>query len=335
MTLTTLNHRARHSLAALLLAGSLVPAFAAPATAAAGATELIAAANAKRTDAGLAPVSAHAVLNVIAAERAQQQADDRRLSHDFDYVMARLDQEGVCWQQFGEILAWNGSGSAADFISQWMNSDPHRKIMLGSGYNVAGGAWALGSDGHWYAAMLFMKSCGTAAAPTTSSFTDIGSSPFYGDIEWLVDQGITSGCSTTRFCPTAAVTRAQMASFLVRALDLPATSRDYFRDDETSPHEADINRLAAAGIASGCDTGRFCPGAKVSREQMASFLSRALALGSASRDYFGDDERSMHEVNINRVAAAAITGGCATARYCPTSTVTREQMAAFLHRAFS
>jgi hypothetical protein len=321
-------------LSSLLLVGLLLPAVAAPVAAATGSSELIAGANAERSKAGLAPVSAHAVLNVIAAERAQQVASARWLEHDFDYVMRRFDQAGVCWQGFGEILAWNGSGAAADFIRQWMNSTPHREIMLGGGYNVAGGAWARGSDGHWYAAMLFMKSCAGSTVPSGTSFADTASSPFAADIEWLVDARITSGCTATRFCPNASVTRGQMASFLVRALDLPATGRDYFRDDESSAHEADINSLAASGIASGCASGRFCPGSTVTRAEMASFLTRGLGLVRATRDFFYDDERTVHEPNINRVAQAAITGGCAVARYCPSNSVTRGQMAAFLRRAF-
>jgi hypothetical protein len=164
-------------------------------------------------------------------------------------------------------------------------------------------------------------------------FTDIDASPFYDDILWAYQSGITTGCTSTRFCPNNAVTREQMASFLVRALDLPATSHDYFTDDERSAHEADINRVAAAGITTGCTATRYCPGAVVTREQMASFLARALNLPSTSRDYFTDDERSVHESNINRLAASGITAGCSATRYCPTGTVTRAQMVAFLRRA--
>ena len=76
------------------------------------------------------------------------------------------------------------------------------------------------------------------------------------------------------FCPTAAVTRDQMASFLARALNLPATGTDFFSDDEASQHEGDINRLAAAGIATGCGGGQYCPSGTVTREQMAAFLYR-------------------------------------------------------------
>jgi hypothetical protein len=50
------------------------------------------------------------------------------------------------------------------------------------------------------------------------------------------------------------------------------------------------------------------------------------------RDYFNDDDGNTHEVNIDRNAAAGLTTGCAPFKYCPSTSVTREQMAAFLHR---
>ena len=53
-------------------------------------------------------------------------------------------------------------------------------------------------------------------------------------------------------------------------------------------------------------------------------------------DHFTDDNGSVHEADINRIAAMGITRGCATtptARYCPDAHVTRAQMAAFLLRA--
>jgi hypothetical protein len=66
---------------------------------------------------------------------------------------------------------------------------------------------------------------------------------------------------------------------------------------------------------------------------MASFIARALGLPAATVDYFSDDAGSLHEPDINRMAAAGITNGCGGGVYCPTQVVTREQMAAFLHRA--
>lgn len=166
-----------------------------------------------------------------------------------------------------------------------------------------------------------------------SPYGDAASSPFYADILWLTLEGITGGCSATSFCPRDGVTRAEMASFLSRSLDLPPAGGDHFTDDGSSIHQDDINRVAEAGIAAGCGSGRFCPDRTVTREEMASFLVNAFDLSAVGTDYFSDDEGSMHQANINALAASGITQGCTPTTFCPRSVVTREQMAAFLHRA--
>jgi CSLREA domain-containing protein len=172
-----------------------------------------------------------------------------------------------------------------------------------------------------------------AFAIQPTPFTDIGSSLFKKDIEWLYANGITKGCAATLYCPLESVTRDQMASFIAREFHLPSTATDYFTDDETSSHEADINRLAASGITAGCTPTTFCPTAAVSRDQMASFLARATEItAGAGRDYFNDDNGNTHEANIDRTAAAGISTGCGSYKYCPTASVTRGQMAAFLRR---
>jgi hypothetical protein len=166
------------------------------------------------------------------------------------------------------------------------------------------------------------------------TFADDDGNPFEPDIEWLAAQGITLGCAPDLFCPKTPITRAQMASFLVRSLDLPVSINDAFFDDETSLHEADINTLAEAGITEGCGPAMFCPEEPVTRQQMASFLTRALALPMSPTDFFTDDAGSLHEEDINALANDGITLGCAPGLYCPSDEVLREQMAAFLHRGF-
>ena len=54
-------------------------------------------------------------------------------------------------------------------------------------------------------------------------FSDDNGSVYQTDIEALAAAGITRGCNpptNDRYCPANPVTRAQMAAFLVRALDL-------------------------------------------------------------------------------------------------------------------
>ena len=165
-------------------------------------------------------------------------------------------------------------------------------------------------------------------------FSDIATSTFLDSIHWLLYEGITVGCGNGRFCPTAAVTREQMAIFLVRAFGHPATTTDYFTDDEGRSGESSINALRAAGITSGCGSPTlYCPTRSVTRAEMAIFLDKELNPPPTSTDFFDDDDGRTGEASINRLAAAGITGGCGTRRYCPTASVTRGQMAAFLQRA--
>jgi hypothetical protein len=129
----------------------------------------------------------------------------------------------------------------------------------------------------------------------------------------------------------------------VRALGLSAgAGADRFTDDDGSVFENDIDRLAAAGITFGCNppsNTRFCVNDYVTRGQMAALLVRALGLSAgAGADRFTDDDGSVFENDIDRLAAAAITFGCNppwNTLFCPNNHVTRGQMAAFLRRASS
>ncbi|HEY8171023.1 MAG TPA: S-layer homology domain-containing protein [Candidatus Limnocylindria bacterium] len=167
----------------------------------------------------------------------------------------------------------------------------------------------------------------------STCINDWSTSKFAPDIAWAYDEGITTGCKIDLFCPTSVVTRGQMATFIVRAFNLPATGSDYFTDDEGSTHESSINRLRAAGITVGCSATRFCPDGVVTRGQMATFLTRALDLPATGTDHFTDDDGNTHESSINRIAQAGISHGCGGTLFCPNGAVTRGQMAALLHRA--
>jgi hypothetical protein len=68
-----------------------------------------------------------------------------------------------------------------------------------------------------------------------------------------------------------------MASFLVRGFRLQPQPSP-FSDTAGSIHADAIGGIAAAGITLGCGGGRYCPSAPVRRDEMASFLARALDL---------------------------------------------------------
>jgi hypothetical protein len=177
------------------------------------------------------------------------------------------------------------------------------------------------------------------AAASNLPFTDIAASVFRDDITWLESAGTAKGCNppaNTLYCPTADVTRGQFAALMARSLKLPA-GPNVFRDDDNSVFAGNIDALAAAGIAKGCNppaNDRFCPNDRVSRGEMASFLTRAHTLSPSSPE-FTDLGGSVHSANIGALAKAGITKGCnppANSRFCPSAPVTRGQIAAFLHR---
>jgi len=166
-------------------------------------------------------------------------------------------------------------------------------------------------------------------------FDDLYGSSFRDDIVWLAESGITKGCAAGKYCPTANVRRDEMASFLARALELSGTAPNAFTDDEGNTHEKNIDLIAEAGLTKGCAATKYCPDANVRRDEMASFLARALELSGTAPDAFDDDNGNTHEKNINLLAQAGVTTGCGPSKYCPTENVTRGQMAAFLRRALS
>ena len=176
---------------------------------------------------------------------------------------------------------------------------------------------------------------------TLTVFGDITGHRFVNEILWLAEEGITRGCAAHSHCPSNPVTRAQMATFLARALNLEAPPQPAgFADvDPSSAHAANIEALYAQQITTGCtqDPLAYCPSNPVTRAQMATFLARALNLEAPPQPAgFADvDPSSAHAANIEALYAQQITTGCTQdpLAYCPSRPVTRAQMAAFLHRA--
>ena len=164
---------------------------------------------------------------------------------------------------------------------------------------------------------------GDPARVDESRFADVDDDEWWvPHLERLAELGVTAGCRTEplRFCPDGTVSRGQMASFLVRAFDLDEAEPAGFTDTEGTTHEANIDRLFAAGITAGCkrDPFRFCPDSAVSRGQMATFLHRAESrVGDRDeRISFSIDEGprgndSLISASRGRTCAVRLDGGVA------------------------
>jgi hypothetical protein len=171
-------------------------------------------------------------------------------------------------------------------------------------------------------------------------FVDVNNpSTHYHPIHRLASAELTTGCGRiTHYCPTRGVTRAEMASFLARALDLPLRSGTRYTDVRPgTTHAPAIEAIAHAGLTNGCGRDRYCPDRAVTRAEMATFLMRALELPphTSSNQFEDVGFGATHTEAINAIAQAGITTGCGrTTHYCPDRDVSRAEMASFLVRGF-
>jgi len=177
-------------------------------------------------------------------------------------------------------------------------------------------------------------------------FSDDDESVFEPDIITIYDAGITKGCGPNRYCPSATVTRGEMALFLTRLWSLsafapePGTDAGFTDISAKSPEmQKAINQIAELGITSGVAPYRYGPEQPVTRWQMALFLTRlwsdaGFALPVASTNAFLDISTFPPDVQlaINELASLGITSGTGPGTYDPSGVVTRGQMAAFLAR---
>jgi S-layer homology domain len=115
-------------------------------------------------------------------------------------------------------------------------------------------------------------------------FGDVAaSSPFCRWIEELARRGVVSGCGGGNYCPTSAVTREQMAVFVLHTLDPtllpPACTTPLYADVPASNGFCRwIEELTRRNVVTGCGGGNYCPAAAVTREQMGVFLGVTFGL---------------------------------------------------------
>jgi len=193
-------------------------------------------------------------------------------------------------------------------------------------------------------------------SPSAPVFNDVPSTdPYFDYVSLMSSYGITVGCQTSPplYCPAEPVTRAEMAVFIVRGVNLatntsltyPTTA--YFQDvppsgitdSEYFPY---VQSLAQLGITVGCQTSPalFCPDESIPQGEMAVFVIRAWMLANnlttftyPATPYFTDvaatDEYFAY---IQKMAQMGFWTGCTATTYCENDAVTRDQMAPMILR---
>jgi hypothetical protein len=206
-----------------------------------------------------------------------------------------LDSDGDAWTNVAEIMARFFPGNQADhptfadvpadhFAGPWIEA------LYGAG--VTGGCSTAPLQycpdspvtREQMAVFLLKAKEGVSFTPppcVVPTFTDVPcGSGFAPWIEELVRREITAGCAPGRYCPTAPVTREQMAVFLLLTSSIgPAPCTGVFADVPcTSGFAGFIQQLVALGVTAGCAPNRYCPIDTVTRAQMAVFLVKTFDL---------------------------------------------------------
>lgn len=130
-------------------------------------------------------------------------------------------------------------------------------------------------------AVTFIWRAAGSPAPNrgVNPFTDVKPTAYYYNaVLWAVEQGITSGTTSTTFSPDATVTRGQAVTFLHRYMGSPVPSTKIsFTDVKSGEYCAPaVSWAAANGITGGTSSTTFSPDAECTRAQILTFMYRAL-----------------------------------------------------------
>ncbi|MEC0370563.1 S-layer homology domain-containing protein [Paenibacillus chibensis] len=175
--------------------------------------------------------------------------------------------------------------------------------------------------------------------------TDITGHWAQSEIEQLASKLIIKGEPDGRFAPGRAVTRAEFASMLFRALDLSAEGNDApaFKDVGGAAWYSQAVGLAARlGIVTGYEDGTFRPNRTITREEMAVMAERAIRLidqmkATASEPngpIFKDAGRisAWAKTAVEFTASQGLVTGLPSGEFKPDQTTSRAEAAVMIKR---
>ena len=176
-------------------------------------------------------------------------------------------------------------------------------------------------------------------APMLNPFVDVKESDYYYDcVLWAVEKGVTSGTSPTTFSPGKSCTRAQIVTFLWRAMGEPEPALDVnpFADvKEGDYYYKAVLWAVEKGITSGISPSLFAPDNPCTRDQVVTFLWRTMDKPQAvnRNNPFADvKEGAYYYDSVLWAVENGITSGMSPTSFAPGSPCTRGQVVTFLYR---
>lgn len=172
-----------------------------------------------------------------------------------------------------------------------------------------------------------------APAAGVAGFGDVDEGRYFtAPVQWMVDEGITTGTSDTCFSPELPVTRAMAAAFLWRMEGEPAAPAHPFDDVTQGWQQGPVSWAFAQGITNGTTETTFSPEDTLTRGQFAALLWRLEGQPSADLHPFDDVVAPWQQGPVSWLFAEDITKGTSDTEFSPNDSVTRGQIATFLYR---
>jgi hypothetical protein len=158
------------------------------------------------------------------------------------------------------------------------------------------------------------------------AFKDVSKdSPNAKAIEVATRLGIITGYSDGSFHADAAVTRAEFATMLLKALGLGAKDPSNFKDIKDHWASDAISGLKASGITNGYSDGTFKPNNSISRAEIAAMLAAVINPNLAKETKFKDILGNWAEAEINMLSDMGIVKGTVDGLFKPNANATRSE----------
>jgi 5-hydroxyisourate hydrolase-like protein (transthyretin family) len=181
----------------------------------------------------------------------------------------------------------------------------------------------------------------------SKTFSDVATHWAKDEIEVLASREIIKGQTADTFNPNGSLTRAQFAILMSRALNLPkAAYQGKFSDLVATDTWAvfEVEAAFRAGIITGRPDGTFGPNDKITREQMAAMIVRAIEYKDKSvlanvkpAEAFGDEAKITEYAKdyVQKAAGLGILQGRPDKTFGPKENTSRAQAAVVIYRLLS
>lgn len=173
-----------------------------------------------------------------------------------------------------------------------------------------------------------------------AGFVDVAPGKYYSNaVEWAVKNDITQGTDDTHFAPNDSCTRAQVVTFMWRAVGGPTVDVIMAFDDVhyTNYYYKAVRWAVKNGITSGVSADRFAPNEPCTRAQVVSFLYRAAGEPDVGNScLFADvSANAYYRSAVIWAVENGITAGVTPNKFAPNATCTRGQIVTFLYRYYN